>query len=239
MCDLPFEEVAARVERQLEDRHDEALGVRVVIAARIGEKRTERRRVHRAVDLVLAGEELRERHHAARRVARGRVDREDGVDGLDHQAVAFAEALIGRCVARLVSVVSGPLILERDARECGRAGIRAGDRRRLTRHDAGRSRLALRARDVAVDLLAGFRPQFGLTDRGASRIGSGSEDTDDQQRGGDHDHRLADWLHSVPSLVLQMKCANLRAADPGYASVLDFRLGLAGLRRRKRTNLTR
>ena len=227
---LAVEEVAVRRKRKLEDRHDEALRVRVVVAARVAEERTERRRVHRAVDLVLAGEELGERHDAARRVTRGRIDREDRVDGLDHQAVAFAEALVGRCVARLVAVVGGPLILERHSRECGRAGIRARDRRRLTRHDAGRSRLALRARDVAVDFLAGFRPQLVLRERGVSRIGDHPDDPDNEERGSDRDQRFADWLHSVPSLVSQMKCLDLRTGPSRYAAVPEFRFGLAGHR---------
>ena len=73
-------------------------------------------------------------------------------------AVADAQTLVRRRVAGLVAVVDRALVLERQAGEPRRAGVRAGDRGRLARHDPGCIRLALRARDVAVDLLARFRP---------------------------------------------------------------------------------
>ena len=196
------EELAVRRERELENRHHEPLRGRVVVALRVGQERPERGRIDASVDLVLAGVEHRQRGRPARPVSRSRVDRERGVDRLDHQAAARAEALVGRRVARLVAVVGIPVVLERDAGEPERAGVRCRHRRRVSGDYSRRIRMAGRVRNVTVGLLARLRPNLVLPERrgGALRHRGDADDAEDGHCNQDRDRasRSSRRRHSSP-----------------------------------------
>ena len=82
-------------------------------------------------------------------------------------------------------------------------GFEARDRRDLAGHDPRCVRVVLRPRMVTVGLLARFRPDLVLADRGAWPLGRGgyTDDTEDEDCDRDRDQRSSGRVHALPPSV--------------------------------------